>query len=52
MLGQKIETLVNEMQSQGSHQVAFSASSLPSGKYFYVLQTDQNIAVKMMTLLK
>jgi len=52
MLGQKVETIVDGVQSKGRHHVVFSATGLSSSKYFYVLQTDQNVAVNVMTLLK
>ena len=52
ILGQKVQTLVDEIQSQGHHHVVFSANGLSSSKYFYVLKTDHHFAVKVMTLLK
>jgi hypothetical protein len=32
-LGRKIETLINEMTSAGSHNLRFDATNLPSGIY-------------------
>ena len=52
MLGQKVHTLIDGIKSQGRHQVVFSATGLSSSKYLYVLKTDQELAVKVMTLLK
>ncbi|MCY4001105.1 MAG: T9SS type A sorting domain-containing protein [Bacteroidetes bacterium] len=52
MLGQKVHTLIDGVQSQGRNHVVFSATGLSSSKYVYVLQTEQNIAFKVMTLLK
>jgi N-acetylneuraminic acid mutarotase len=34
-LGKEIATLTNNIQSQGSHSVNFSAEGLPTGVYFY-----------------
>ncbi|MEJ2618547.1 MAG: T9SS type A sorting domain-containing protein, partial [Ignavibacteriaceae bacterium] len=38
VLGQEIETLVNEEKSVGNYQVEFKAANLPSGIYFYTIQ--------------
>jgi len=38
-LGTEIKTLVDEEKSIGSHTIEFDASALPSGIYFYHLQT-------------
>jgi len=37
--GRLIETLVNEQQNPGYYSVNFDASDLPSGIYFYRLET-------------
>ncbi len=53
LLGQEVRTLVSQMQSAGNHQVAFDASSLNSGVYFYSLKADNNFTqVKKMMLVK
>lgn len=52
LLGQKVETLVNEDLQAGTHQVTFNASQLSSGVYFYKLEADKFTSVKKMTLLK
>jgi hypothetical protein len=41
LLGQNVATLVSERQKPGKHQIKFRADDLPSGMYFYRLQTDQ-----------
>ncbi len=51
-LGQEIAVLVNDTQNAGSHEVMFSASNLPSGTYFYRLQTGANVETKKMLLIK
>ncbi|MBN2280546.1 MAG: T9SS type A sorting domain-containing protein [Candidatus Marinimicrobia bacterium] len=38
LLGQKIATLVNEVKSEGTHQVLWDASEYSSGIYFYKIE--------------
>ncbi len=52
LLGQKVQTLLDGVQPAGRHSVLFSGSGLANDTYLYVLQTQQQRAVKMMTLLK
>jgi len=52
LLGQKVETLLNEELPVGTHQVTFNASKLSTGVYFYKLETGKYISVKKMMLLK
>jgi hypothetical protein len=52
VLGNEIATLVNEERPTGSYEVEFNGSGLPSGVYFYKLQTDSFIEIKKMLLLK
>ena len=52
VLGNEIETLVNEEKPAGSYKIEFSASSLPSGIYFYTLKTEKYSKTKKMMLLK
>ncbi len=51
-LGREIATLVDEMQSAGTHTVIFNASDLPSGTYFYRIKTNSYTEVKKMVLEK
>jgi hypothetical protein len=51
-LGQKVATLVNNMQPAGVYTVQFDALNLASGIYFYHLQTAEFEQVKKMILLK
>ena len=51
-LGQKIATLVNKAQAPGDYSVRFDASNLPSGVYFYKLQTGKFTSTKKMILIK
>ncbi len=52
LLGQEVAVLVNGVVTEGFHQVEFSAKSLPTGAYFYKLQSDNSVQIKKMLLLK
>jgi len=52
ILGKEVATLVNKEQSTGSYEVEFRSDGLPSGVYFYRLQTGNYSKVKKMVLLK
>jgi hypothetical protein len=53
MLGQEIETLVNEFQNEGFYSVLFTNHAmLTSGIYFYRLQTENYVETKRMVLVK
>jgi hypothetical protein len=52
VLGNEIETLVNEEKPAGSYEVDFNASQLSSGVYFYKLQTGSFTETKKMILMK
>lgn len=51
-LGEEIQTLVNEEKPVGTYELNWYASNLPSGVYFYKLQSGQYTSVKKMILLK
>ena len=52
LVGEEVSVLVNESVDAGFYEVSFNASSLPSGTYFYRLQTSNSIQTKKMVLLK
>jgi len=52
VLGNEMETLVNEEKEQGVHTVSFDASELSSGIYFYRIQAGSFIETKKMILIK
>jgi len=52
VLGNEITTLVNEEKPAGSYEIEFDATGLPSGIYFYKLQTDGYVEIRKMLLLK
>ena len=52
VLGNEIETLVNDDKEAGNYEVKWNAVDLPSGVYFYQLSTGSFIETKNMLLLK
>jgi hypothetical protein len=52
MLGREIASLVDEYQTAGEHETSFSASSLPSGIYYYTLNTGSHSQTKKMALVR
>jgi hypothetical protein len=52
IMGQEMMQLVNESQSAGKYIVDFNAQNLPSGVYFYRLQTGKFVDTKKMLLIK
>ena len=52
ILGQEIEVLINERLSEGSYEIDFNADNLPSGIYFYKLETEDYMQSKKMIVLK
>ena len=51
-LGEKVAELVNGPMTAGSYAIAFNASALPSGIYFYRIEAGSNVAVRKMILMK
>jgi hypothetical protein len=51
-IGEQVVLLMNENKSPGNFEVEFDGTNLPSGVYFYKLETDKFIDVKKMILLK
>ncbi len=52
LLGQEIETLVDQVQPFGKYTIHFDASHLPSGVYIYTLHTDSDVVSRKMVYLK
>ena len=50
--GSEVATLVNGKQAAGAHQVAFDATKLSSGFYYYKLVAGSFVGVKEMLLIK
>ena len=51
-LGEKVSTLINEVKDAGNYKIAFNASNLPSGVYFYRISTAEFSQTKKLILLK
>ena len=52
LLGKEVKTLVNQYQNTESHEVKFNAGNLPSGIYFYRLETSRYSKTKKLLLVK
>jgi len=53
VLGQKVAVLVNTHKAAGYHQVTFNGSGLPSGVYYYRMETDKGfVQTRKLVLLK
>jgi hypothetical protein len=52
LLGEEVATLVQGMQSAGTHTALFDGSGLPSGIYLCRLESEDFIQTKKMVLLK
>ncbi|MCK4297054.1 MAG: T9SS type A sorting domain-containing protein, partial [Candidatus Marinimicrobia bacterium] len=52
LVGQRVETLVNEKKSAGSHKVVWDGKDSPSGIYFYRIQAGDFSQTKKMVLMK
>ncbi len=50
--GAEVRTLVDDRYTAGTHTVAFNAGNLPSGIYFYVMQTGSERQVRRLMLVK
>lgn len=52
LLGVAVATLTQKSYQAGRHTVAWQASDLPSGRYFYTLQAGNTVTTRHMTLIK
>jgi hypothetical protein len=52
ILGRKICRLTDEYKQAGYHQIVWHASDIPSGVYFYHIDTDQYAETRQMVLIK
>ena len=52
VLGNEIQTIVNEVQKTGSYSVTINTHNLASGTYFYKLESGKFIKVRKMLLIK
>lgn len=51
-LGHEVAVLVNEFESEGRYSIDFNATNLPSGIYYYRLQSGSFSETKKMTLIQ
>ncbi|MCI0448786.1 MAG: T9SS type A sorting domain-containing protein [Chlorobi bacterium] len=52
VLGKEIQVLINRQLSPGTYEADFEGSSLPSGVYYYKIETDVYVETRKMVLLK
>lgn len=52
LLGREVQTLINEKLKPGEYEVTFNGSNLPSGVYFYKLQSGDFTETKKMLRVK
>ena len=52
LLGREVATLVNEMKPVGTYTVMWDAASIPSGIYFYRMQSDNFVMTKKLVLIR
>lgn len=52
ILGKEVSVLENSYKSAGNYSIAFNASNLPSGLYFYSIRANNFVETKKMLLLK
>ncbi len=52
LAGRKVRTLIHEIKDAGKHTIQLNGNNLPSGIYFYALDTPSNKLVKKLVLIK
>ena len=52
VLGREVSLLVDRQQAAGTYEVTFEAGDLPSGVYFYRLETGPFSEIHQMLLVK
>ena len=52
LVGQEIETLVNEFQRAGEYEITWQAKGLPSGLYFYKIRVGDISETRKLLLQK
>jgi hypothetical protein len=51
-LGEEIAVLADETLNAGTYSAEFNATNIPSGIYFYQLQSGTTLLSKRMTVMK
>lgn len=52
ILGKEVQTLVDSKLNPGSHEIEFDGANLPSGVYFYRLETEGIRETKKIEIIK
>ncbi len=52
VLGQQVASLVDEIQEAGEKSIEWNAVGMPSGVYFYKLQTQESVQARKLVVLK
>jgi hypothetical protein len=52
ILGEELKILSNEFYTRGTYFLRFNSEELPSGIYFYALESSSEVIVKKLTILK
>jgi len=52
IMGREVNMLLNEFRPAGEHEISFNASNYSSGVYYYKLESDKNISIKKMMLVR
>lgn len=52
LAGQEVSVLVDEAMAMGEHKIIWDGKSLPSGTYFYRLESNGFVQIKKMELIK
>ena len=52
VLGEKLKVLSDEYKSAGSHSIIFHSDYLASGVYIYILETNNKVLTKKLTIIK
>lgn len=52
IVGKEVSTLVNEVKSAGNYIIGYNAANIPSGTYFYRLESNGFSETKKMLLIK
>jgi hypothetical protein len=52
VLGRELKTLVNSYKQKGRYKITFNSAGLPSGVYFYRMETNSFSDIKKMIILK
>jgi hypothetical protein len=50
--GREVGTLINNYYQAGKYEIDFNAEELPSGIYFYRIETPEFTSIRKMILVK